>query len=202
MMNDMNTDPAASPTDPFGPPPIMNNSVPPTPPRVKIRNGRSFPYGMALIALVIVALSAGVLYAFADAKVEVTPTSQTASISGDFTATAGTGTLPFSVISVNKTATASVPAESTATVNNSAQGSITVSNTQTTSQTLINNTRFQTPSGLIFRIHAPVTIPAATASGPGTVTVTVYADQAGSPTMPARLPLLFQDLPTQLLLRK
>jgi hypothetical protein len=127
----------------------------------------------------VIAVSAGALYAFAGAKVEITPASQTASVSGDYTATQGSGDLPFSVINITKTAMASVTAESTITANDPAQGTITVYSTETKPQDLINNTRFETSSGLIFRIHAPITVPPATASGPGSVSVTVYADQPG-----------------------
>ncbi len=100
-------------------------------------------------------------------------------MSGQFTATAGSGDLPFSVVSVSKTAAAYVPAESTESANDSAQGQIVVSNTGTAPEAFVTNTRFQTASGLIFRAHAPVTIPAATVAGPGSVTITVYADQPG-----------------------
>ena len=170
-----------------GPPPIPNvpfmptsSFPPPTPPsRVKIRTGRGFPYGTAIIALIVIALSAGVLYAFTDAKVQITPTNQTGAVSGQFVATAGTGDLPFTVISVNKTASAVVPAESTETANDSAQGTITVSNTGTVPEDFVTNTRFETTGGLIFRVHAPLTIPAASATGPGKVTATVYAGQSG-----------------------
>jgi hypothetical protein len=151
-----------------------------TPPgRVRIKVSRSFPYGTAIIALIVIAVCAGALYAFAGAKVDITPASQAATVTGDFTATNGTGDLPFTVITVNKTASAMVPAESTQSSNDSAQGTITIMNAQKTSQTLINNTRFATPTGLIFKIHTPVTIPPATASGPGTVSASVYADQPG-----------------------
>ncbi len=150
-----------------------------TPPRVRINTGRSFPYGTAIIALLVIAISAGALYAFAGAKVEIQPKSQSVQVSGSFSATQGTGSLPFTLITVNKTASAFVPAESTETVNDSAQGTITVSNTLSTPETFVANTRFETPAGLVFRVHAPITIPAATASGPGTVSAMVYADQPG-----------------------
>ena len=167
-------------------PPAPNNSTPlppmnppQSPSHIKIRVGKSFPYGTALIVLVVVVVCAGALYAFAGAQVKITPATLTTNVSGDFTATNGSGDLPYVVVSVTKTASAVVPAESTLTANDSAQGTITISNAQKTPQTLINNTRFATPEGLIFRIHSPVTIPAASANGPGTVTVSVFADQPG-----------------------
>ena len=176
----------------FTPQQTPNNSTPlqpltpmspisPIPPsRVKIRTGRSFPYGTALIVLVIVAVCAGALYAFAGAEVKITPTTETGQVSGDFTATNGSGDLPYIVVTVTKSLSDVVPAESTITASTSAQGTIIISNAQSKPQTLINNTRFATPSGLIFRIHTPVTIPPQSSSGPGKVSATVYADSSGA----------------------
>ncbi len=170
------------PPEPPTPPqtPQTFQDMPPSlPPRIKISTGRSFPYGTALIALVVIAASAGALYAFSGAKVEVTPVTHAGTVTGSFTATQGTGDLPFTVIKISKTATASVAAESTQTSNDSAQGTITIYNAQPTAQTLINNTRFATASGLVFRIHSPVTIPPTSNGRPGSVSATVFADQPG-----------------------
>lgn len=154
---------------------------PPTPMRrtSPSAGGKRFPYGTALVALLVVAASAAALYAFSAAKVEITPAANAVYVASDFAATAATGDLPFEVVSVEKTATQSVPAESTETVNDPARGSITISNGQTSAQTLIKNTRFQSPSGLIYRIRDSVTVPAGTQSAPGTITATVYADAGG-----------------------
>ena len=132
-----------------------------------------------LIALAVVIVSALALYAFSGAKVEVEPSTATAFVSGEFTATASSGNLPFEIIAVEKVGTRSVTAESTATVNVPSQGSITAYNEQSSSQKLIKNTRFETPEGLIFRIRDSIIIPAAKGGTPGTVSATVYADEAG-----------------------
>lgn len=58
-----------------------------------------------------------------------------------------------------------------------ASGLITVYNTSNTEWPLIPQTRFQTDEGIVFRISAAVTVPAATAQGPGTVETFVIADQ-------------------------
>lgn len=165
----------------------MPPSMPPPPPhplsdRDEYRpNGRRpFPWAIALIALIIVIGSAGALYAFSAAQVTITPTASATSVSGTFTATYNSGDLPYALITVDKTVSANVLAESTETVNNPAQGTITIYNTQSSSQTLIKNTRFQSPSGLIFRIQNSVTIPAGSASSPGSVQATVYADSGGT----------------------
>ncbi len=158
-------------------PPSFN--PPPTRPVMPRRGGRRFPYGTALIALLVVAVSAGVLFAFSGAKVEITPTTNAAYVSGEFTATRASGDLPFEVVTVDKTAIKSVPAESTEEANDPAQGTITIYNAQTAPQELIKNTRFQTPQGLVFRIRESVVIPAGTENAPGSVTATVYADEGG-----------------------
>ena len=135
--------------------------------------------GTAIIVLLIVLLTVGVMYYFAGAEVKITPTTNAALVSGDFTATAGGGDLPFEIITVEKTAGTPVPAESTEMANDPASGKITISNAQPTAQTLIKNTRFEAPNGLIYRIHDSVTIPGGSMTAPGTLTVTVYADAGG-----------------------
>jgi hypothetical protein len=123
---------------------------------------------------VVIAVCAGVLYAFAGAKVTIVPVTNIATIAADLSATAGQGDLPFQEITVQKTATANVPAESTVTANDPASGTITIANSQTKPQALIKNTRFQSAQGLVFRIRDSVTIPAG-----GHIDATVYADEAG-----------------------
>lgn len=163
-------------------PEAMGREVPPHRPTRRPRSSggnRRFPMGTALIALLVVAGSAGALYAFGGAKVEITPAVNAVYVASDFVATAASGDLPYEIVTVEKTASQSVPAESTETVNDPARGTITISNAQQTAQTLIKNTRFESSGGLIYRIRDSVTIPAATASGPGTINATVYADAGG-----------------------
>ncbi|HWU24379.1 MAG TPA: hypothetical protein VN086_01330 [Candidatus Paceibacterota bacterium] len=178
---------------PQEPEPLYQASNPPTPPAPPRplsdrgpeyspggpRKTRSFPWGIALIALVIVIGSGVALYAFAAAQVSITPTSNTTTVSGNFSATYNSGDLPYAIVTVDKTVSSNVPAESTETVNDPAQGTITIYNTQATSQTLIKNTRFQTSAGLVFRIQDSVTIPGGSVSSPGSVKATVYADTGG-----------------------
>lgn len=65
-------------------------------------------------------------------------------------------------------------------VEEAASGTITVFNDfSEESQRLIPNTRFETPDGLVFRARNAVVVPGKTASGPGSVEVTVYADEPG-----------------------
>jgi hypothetical protein len=141
--------------------------------------GRKFPLGTAIIALIVILLSAGALYVFSKARVTVVPVTRQVSVSGQFIATNGSGALPFAVIQVEKTATKDVKSEGTETVNQAAQGTIVISNMQAVPQQLIKNTRFETSNGLIFRIHDSVTVPASKGAVPGTLSVTIYADATG-----------------------
>lgn len=142
---------------------------------------RRFPWGALIVTVVIVIGAVGVLYAFSGAKVEATPTTDNVNLAqASFTATPSSGDLPFEVVTVNKVASKSVPAESTATVDQSAQGTITIYNTQAVAQALVATTRFESPDGHIFRIHQAVSVPAGSASSPGTLTATVYADKTGA----------------------
>ncbi|KKW29736.1 MAG: hypothetical protein UY74_C0065G0004 [Candidatus Kaiserbacteria bacterium GW2011_GWC2_52_8b] len=61
-----------------------------------------------------------------------------------------------------------------------ASGSIIIENNYSASPVkLIKNTRFENPSGLIFRIPADVVVPGKSAGKPGAMSVTVVADKSG-----------------------
>lgn len=89
--------------------------------------------------------------------------------------------VPFSVVTVTDTIEVNATTTGTEYREAAASGDITVYNDYTTeSIQLVANTRFQTSDGLIYRVREPVTVPGQSSAGdPGTVTVTVYADQPG-----------------------
>jgi len=139
-----------------------------------------FPYVTILIVLIIVAASAGALFYFSSAKIDVTPNTLSTTVQSSFTASQTSGGLPFKVITAQKIASQSVKGSGTKTVSSSASGTITIYNTQSKPQTLVTNTRFATTAGLIYRIHSAVTVPAGSAAKPGSVAAKVFADKAGS----------------------
>jgi len=165
-------------TTPSTPPTLPPRPLPDGYPRVPKQSG-GFPYGTALAAVIVIAASVAVLYFFSDAKVTVTPKSLSSPISATLTATGSNGDLPYRILVEEKVVGSTVPAESTETVNDAAQGKIVIANAQAAPQTLIKNTRFETSTGLIFRIHESVNIPAGSVSSPGTKEVTAYADAGG-----------------------
>lgn len=158
-------------------------AVPQTPVAVQERRASQssrFPYITIGVIAAVILVSLGVLFYFSGAKVEIVPNSVSASIQGSFTAGGNASDLPYKIISAQKVASQSVKASGTKSVSTSASGTITVYNKQSKSQALIKNTRFATTGGLVFRIHAPVTIPGGSMDKPGSKSVTVYADKPGS----------------------
>jgi len=132
-----------------------------------------------VVVILIIAASVGALFYFSSAKVNVTPNTVSAAVQSSFTATKSTGTLPFEIVTAQKTASQSVAGSGTKAVNASASGTITIYNTQAQAQKLVTNTRFATAAGLIFRIRTPVTVPSGSAAKPGSVTAKVFADKVG-----------------------
>lgn len=143
------------------------------------RRKRGLPMGWIIATIVVVIACIGILFAFGGTKVEATPIMKNATVSGEFSATPSAGDLPYQVVSVDTTVAKEVKAEGTETANVPAQGTITIYNAQDKVQELIKNTRFETPEGLIFRIHDSVKVPPGTPTTPGELKATVYADAGG-----------------------
>jgi len=130
----------------------------------------------------------GVLALFAFRSTTVTVTSRSRPIMFDQSvhfnvypsASAATGTLSYTVIANDLEDSSVVASKGTEHAEDRASGTLEVFNDYSPSSVrLIKNTRFATPAGLIFRVPATVVIPGKKGSIPGSVTVTVVADQAG-----------------------
>lgn len=125
-----------------------------------------------------------------DAIVTVKPSQITVPIDVKLYASANATTTPnalmFQIITLSAEESSTVIATSTvASKPTKASGKITIFNKAgTASQTLVKNTRFETPNGLIYRIQNDVKVPGTSKVDgkivPGSITVTVVADQAGS----------------------
>ena len=91
--------------------------------------------------------------------------------------------LAFAVMKVSLEETKEVPATGEKTLTAKASGKIIIYNKQTSTQRLIKNTRFQSPAGKIYRINDSVNVPKQTTvkgkTVPGSIEVTVFADEAG-----------------------
>ena len=87
----------------------------------------------------------------------------------------------YETMTFKRTKTQSITAQDMITEKTKAAGTIVIFNENTTTQRLREETRFETPSGLIFMLpKGPgVTVPAARGDVPGSVEVTVYAQETG-----------------------
>jgi hypothetical protein len=120
---------------------------------------------------------------FHSADVTVTVSEWKTDISGTYEA-GGESSLAYSPLVITDTRTKSVPATGTEEAKVRAEGVITIYNAYSTkTQRLITNTRFESASGKIYRIHAPVVVPGYTlvkgAKVPGQITAQIYADEPG-----------------------
>jgi hypothetical protein len=166
--------------------PAAESNLPPDPPRT-YRSDRSrrrgFRWGrvVAILAAIVLAVflltwhSATVTVATRHGERQIDLTVPV-SIEG----AAATGTVPAKTVSATARAEKLLPATGEATVQSKAGGTITIYNEYSAEpQALVRNTRFETPTGLVFRVQEPVTVPGKTAAGPGQVDARVAADQVG-----------------------
>jgi len=142
-------------------------------------------WGVALIAVIFLILSLFGL--FSGATIEVLPKQQDSVIDGVFKAvkeTSKVGELPFQVMVITTEESKKVPATEERRVDKKASGTIIVYNSYSSSkQRLIKNTRFESPTGEIYRIKESITVPGTIVEEgkivPGSVDVVVYADEPG-----------------------
>lgn len=137
---------------------------------------------IAILSVAVLFFAAGSL--FIGATVKVTPKQEKISFDENFVLTAqkkGNGQgLQYEVVTLTKEAGKEVSATEDKYTETKASGQIVVyNNYDSESQRLIKNTRFETPSGLIYRIAESVIVPAKTPAGPGSIEVTIFADEPG-----------------------
>jgi len=140
------------------------------------------------ILVVVAALFFGA-NAFAHATVSVVLSGESVGVQGSFvtrsaSAASSTNGITDSVISITNRGETTLTATATENVQSKATGTIIVFNDySSTPQKLVANTRFETSSGLIFRINQSISVPGKTTKAgvttPGSVTVAVTADQVG-----------------------
>lgn len=135
-----------------------------------------------LILLVALIAGGGVAMIFAGAKVVIHPLEREVPVNTTLVASdLETAALPFEIVRIEKVATQPVPADGTETVSERASGTLTVYNEfSSTPQRWVTNTRFESSEGQIYRVKKSVIIPGSKDGKPGTVEVTVYADEAGT----------------------
>lgn len=135
----------------------------------------------------LAALAAVISSLYANGFVSVSPKVLPISVNGKYSASpdGGPGALTYGVLSETGEESVVVPATGTKNVERRASGKIAIFNSYSSKeQRLVKNTRFQTQSGLIYRIDSSVVVPGKTVENgkvvPGSVRgVVVYADAPG-----------------------
>ena len=165
----------------------LNNTPPQFPEYPTKRNwgglGQWLPWltGIGIVVIVLATL----LNFFSGATVTIVPKHDAIPMDQKFSAlkNPGAGDLPYAIMKEAASSSLEVPATGEKTVTVKASGKIVVYNEQLSEQRLIKNTRFQTPTGKIYRINESITLPKGTMKGagvtPGFFEVAVYADEAG-----------------------
>ncbi len=165
-----------------------NNEISPTPPPGRGRNGFFTRYGIWIVAVVVfVIFVVAFSLVFAGSKVVITPKQKDITVSGQFSAflEPETGQLPYEIMKLKESATKAVKASGKRRVEERASGKIMIFNDfSAKTQRLVTNTRFETPEGLVYRIHDPIEVPGQRKSSngellPGSIEVVVFADEPG-----------------------
>jgi len=154
-------------------PPISERRAPKERPSSKKRS-----FVLPIVILLILLVGGFVFTIFTSgAEVTVYPRFREPNVNAVFEAQsqAAAGDLAYEVLSLEATGEREVTATGQEDVNEKATGVITIYNKTSKAETLKINTRFQTESGLIYRINDAVSIPAT-----GSVKAEVTADDVGS----------------------
>ncbi len=151
----------------------------PVPPRRYRSSGRRVMFaGITALAILVLA----VLSMFDGATLAYVPKSVNMTFAGEIFGASKTGEneLTYSIVKLSGDKGKSVAASGEQDVQRKASGTIVVYNDTAAEQRLIENTRFESAAGKVYRIKSAISIPAKKSDQPGSVEVTVYADAAGA----------------------
>ncbi|OGG71770.1 hypothetical protein A3A35_02515 [Candidatus Kaiserbacteria bacterium RIFCSPLOWO2_01_FULL_51_21] len=178
--------PLRRPRDVREPSPAMPPPPPPRVPSFGTEKKRRFPEKnltiWILASVVVVGLGFALSIFFTKTTMVITLKESSPIIDTTFGAhkTPVAGELPFEVITLDKNGSLAVPATGEEEANVRASGQIIIYNNYgSQAQRLVRNTRFESSDKRIYRIDKSVVVPGKTASGPGSLEVTVYADEPG-----------------------
>lgn len=152
----------------------------------KPKSSKKTIYIVSLLFLLAVAF--GISALFKSAKITVTPRNEAHLIDSTTVFTAKkndtTSNLGFQIVTVSKDLEKTVASDGESQVSKKATGRIVIyNNFSSASQKLVATTRFQTSTGLIYRLDSATTVPGTqTKDGktiPGSIEVSVTADQPG-----------------------
>lgn len=146
-------------------------------------------FAIWLIAIIaLMSLFFGVSLIFSSATVAITPRVEVIKFNNDIYPAkldaSGAAPLSYEVLKIDKTDAVTVEATEEKIANQKATGKVVIyNNYSSATQRLINNTRFESASGKIYRLTSSINVPGTkVVSGktiPGSIEATLIADQAG-----------------------
>lgn len=159
------------------------NDVNPRPPQRRSSSGGLWFMGVVFILFLFFGFS----ILFSGTKLILEPKQAMVSVDNTFNATkeAGPNELQYEIMTLRKEGEEVVPADGEEFVREHASGEITVFNNYSTQPLrLVENTRFESEEGMIYRTREAVIVPGKTVEEdgtetPGKVTVRVHADEPG-----------------------
>lgn len=154
------------------------------------RKKRGYPFKKiffwVFVALVLFFALNLIISVFASASVRFTPKQEFVNIDLNLKAKRGSqnGDVSFEIVKIEHEEGEFINSTGTKDVSKKASGEIVIYNAFSSSrQTLVKNTRFETPDGKIYRIDRQVSVPGTEVKEgkivPGSLEVTVYADKPG-----------------------
>lgn len=144
-----------------------------------VSRDRAWLYVALGLGLAIIAAAFTLSLFFAGATVSVFPKQDTVVAHAAFDAGQG-ASLGFERMTVERTVERTIAAATTKNVEERATGKLIIYNDYAEMpQRLIKNTRFESATGNIYRIRESVEVPGKTAAGPGSVEVTIVAEEPG-----------------------
>lgn len=174
------------PNPPVPPPKASSrNGSPPI--RSKVPADRNYTRGIIWTVAVVCVIGLGYAASFLFASATISLSPKTRQVSVDLTVNAqkdAQSALSYTLLSISKEGSREVKATGEEKVERKASGKIVIYNNHSNlPQTLVKNTRFENPDGLIFRIDEAVVVPGRSTKNsetlPGSVKATVYADEPG-----------------------
>lgn len=154
------------------------------PPKKRSNKKRRFFTRLSFLLVIIIVSYLGLSVLMGGTVLTLVPRNINVSVNSTFNSKLSSEELRHETVTLNKEESVLVPAAGKKEVSEYASGTIVIyNNYSTASQRLIKNTRFESPDGKIFRLRESVSVPGMTKNGsagvPGTLEVTVYADEAG-----------------------
>jgi len=159
-------------------------------PSIEVVNGKKRKRGLLIVSIIVVIMfvigSIFISVFTGGATITVNPKHRTVTVNAEFTAYKEkvAGELTYEVLTLETSGERQVEASGQEEVTAEASGMIEIKKTTPGAERLINNTRFVSPDGKVFRITEAVVVPGAVANSagvmqPGTIQVEVVASDVG-----------------------